>query len=642
MTDARPNRLLDAINSPADLKGRSRAELKQLADEVRDEVIDVVSVTGGHLGSGLGVVELTLAIHSVFDTPADKLIFDVGHQCYPHKILTGRRDRIRTVGAQMSVDEYDAAAQAIDELVAIAAQDEREEVGLEALRVGLKCGGSDGLSGLTANPLIGRIADMVTAAGGQAILTEIPEIFGAERLLMQRAANRQVFDDLVALVNRFKRYFIDHGEPISENPSPGNVAGGITTLEEKSLGAVQKGGHAPLMDVLGYGERLRRPGLSLLEAGAACAALALNPVFLRAATEGIGFMMIHWGLWLTALGTFSLRRGERVNDLMLVSVGLSLMAFAHPFGMLLVFASLPFLALVMPADRLRNAPIPMYLMLLFPMIFCLLSFMYVNWVFVGDGTAFIHTISREGAGLGADTAPGGNGSDVRNLLLSAVSLFAVSPVLFAFFVAARGMGPLRYAVLAVSATLLAGMFLSQTFGFFPSVSLAASLGVTAAAACVARWPISRLNRVELNLLSAGLIGGAGLLFVDNAHETERWRAAMLSRSVAESDPELTGLARALTGRERILFDAEAAPAVIALRNDATGVWSSGTQQFRLASLRNRTDADVLVVRNRASGLGSDRIGRIFPTLYDSGASGYRLAYDGARWRVYELSNEVQP
>ncbi|HBL92856.1 MAG TPA: 1-deoxy-D-xylulose-5-phosphate synthase, partial [Hyphomonas sp.] len=97
MTDARPNRLLDAINSPADLKGRSRAELKQLADEVRDEVIDVVSVTGGHLGSGLGVVELTLAIHSVFDTPADKLIFDVGHQCYPHKILTERRDQMRTL-----------------------------------------------------------------------------------------------------------------------------------------------------------------------------------------------------------------------------------------------------------------------------------------------------------------------------------------------------------------------------------------------------------------------------------------------------------------------------------------------------------------------------------------------------------------
>ena len=159
----------------------------------------------------------------------------------------------------------------------------------------------------------------------------------------------------------------------------------------------------------------------------------------------------------------------------------------------------------------------MYLMLLFPAIFCLLSFMYVNWVFVGEGTAFIATISREAAGLGADTAAGGNGASWRNLLLSFVSLFAVSPVLFAFFVTARGMGPLRYAVLAVFATLLAGMFLSQTFGFFPSVSLAASLGVTGAAACVARWPISRLNRVELNLLSAGLIGGAVLLFVDNLY-----------------------------------------------------------------------------------------------------------------------------
>ena len=394
--------------------------------------------------------------------------------------------------------------------------------------------------------------------------------------------------------------------------------------------------------VVAWFRAFRGNGLSLLEASAACAALTLNPVFLRAATEGIGFMLIHWGLWLTALGTFSLRRGERVNDLMLVSAGLSLMAFAHPFGMLLVFASLPFLALVMPADRLRNAPIPMYLMLLFPAIFCLLSFMYVNWVFVGEGTAFIATISREAAGLGADTAAGGNGASWRNLLLSFVSLFAVSPVLFAFFVTARGMGPLRYAVLAVFATLLAGMFLSQTFGFFPSVSLAASLGVTGAAACVARWPISRLNRVELNLLTAGVIGGAGLLFVDSAHETERWRAAMLGRNVAVSDPELSGLARALTGRDRILFDAEAAPAVIALREDAQGIWSSGTQEFRLASLRNRTVAEVLVVRNRNSGLGSDRIGRIFPTLYDNGASGYRLTYDGARWRVYEASDEVQP
>jgi altronate hydrolase len=182
------------------------------------------------------------------------------------RIPPDRRDRVRSVGAQMSADEYGAAADAIDALVDLAAHDRREAVSVGALRLGLKCGGSDGLSGITANPLIGRAADVVTAAGGQVILTEIPEIFGAERLLMARTAEKDVFDALVALVNRFKRYFIDHGEPISENPSPGNVAGGITTLEEKSLGAVQKGGRATVVDVLGYGERLRRAGLTLLEA----------------------------------------------------------------------------------------------------------------------------------------------------------------------------------------------------------------------------------------------------------------------------------------------------------------------------------------------------------------------------------------
>jgi altronate hydrolase len=177
-----------------------------------------------------------------------------------------RRDRVRSVGAQLSADEYGDAARAIAELGEIAGQDRRREVGLDALRLGLKCGGSDGFSGLTANPLIGRAADAVTAAGGTAILTEIPEMFGAERLLMARARDEATFDRLVVLVNEFKRYFLDHGEPISENPSPGNVEGGITTLEEKSLGAVQKGGRATVTDVLGYGEQVRRPGLVVLEA----------------------------------------------------------------------------------------------------------------------------------------------------------------------------------------------------------------------------------------------------------------------------------------------------------------------------------------------------------------------------------------
>jgi altronate hydrolase len=173
---------------------------------------------------------------------------------------------IRTLGAQAAGDEIEEGLALVDELVEAAAQARREPVPLSALVLGVKCGGSDGFSGLTANPLVGRMSDAVTDAGGTAILTEIPEIFGAEQLLMERAADEAVFEGIAGLVNGFKQYFTAHGEGVSENPSPGNIAGGITTLEEKSLGAVQKGGHAAVTDVIPYGARVRRPGLTLLEA----------------------------------------------------------------------------------------------------------------------------------------------------------------------------------------------------------------------------------------------------------------------------------------------------------------------------------------------------------------------------------------
>ncbi|QBB69406.1 altronate dehydratase [Pseudolysobacter antarcticus] len=174
--------------------------------------------------------------------------------------------RIRAFNTQQVDDEMEAGAAALDELVAIAAQDRREPCALADLVIGLKCGGSDGFSGITANPLIGRIADRIAAAGGTPILTEIPEIFGAEHLLIQRAASTQVGVAIAALVQKFKRYFVDHGQPVSENPSPGNITGGITTLEEKSLGAVQKAGSATVTQVLGYGKRINTTGLALLEA----------------------------------------------------------------------------------------------------------------------------------------------------------------------------------------------------------------------------------------------------------------------------------------------------------------------------------------------------------------------------------------
>jgi altronate hydrolase len=176
------------------------------------------------------------------------------------------RSKVRTLSSQSAGDELAVAAALIDELVAEAAQASREPLPLGALIVGLKCGGSDGFSGLTANPLLGRFSETLAAAGGTPILTEIPEIFGAEQALLDRACDAQTFADAAKLVNRFKRYYLDQGLPVSENPSPGNIAGGITTLEEKSAGAVQKAGTAALASVVAYGGQPSRPGLALLEA----------------------------------------------------------------------------------------------------------------------------------------------------------------------------------------------------------------------------------------------------------------------------------------------------------------------------------------------------------------------------------------
>lgn len=176
------------------------------------------------------------------------------------------RARVRSFAAQATSDETEAGLLAVEELVRIAEQDRREPCAVSELVVGLKCGGSDGFSGISANPLVGKIADRVTNAGGTAVLTEIPEVFGAEHLLMKRAASREVFNDIVTVVNDFKEYFLRNNQPVHENPSPGNIAGGITTLEEKSLGAVQKGGHAIVTEVLRYGQQTTRKGLVLLEA----------------------------------------------------------------------------------------------------------------------------------------------------------------------------------------------------------------------------------------------------------------------------------------------------------------------------------------------------------------------------------------
>ena len=172
--------------------------------------------------------------------------------------------RVRFLVAQEHDDEVAEGIRIVEELKEYAKTFKRTPVSVSRLRVGLKCGGSDGYSGITANPLVGRFSDKLIAAGGSCILTEVPEMFGAEHLLMQRCESREVFDKTVALINDFKDYYTRHNQVIYENPSPGNKKGGITTLEEKSLGCVQKGGHSSVVDVLDYGDTVKKQGLSLL------------------------------------------------------------------------------------------------------------------------------------------------------------------------------------------------------------------------------------------------------------------------------------------------------------------------------------------------------------------------------------------
>lgn len=173
-------------------------------------------------------------------------------------------DRVKFMIAQEHDDEIADGLKLIGELVAYAKTFHRTKCDASKLVVGLKCGGSDGFSGLTANPLIGRVSDFIVGAGGSTILTEVPEMFGAETILMDRCPDRETFDKTVHLINDFKNYFISHNQVVYENPSPGNKKGGITTLEDKSLGCVQKSGMAPVSDVISIGSSVRKPGLNLL------------------------------------------------------------------------------------------------------------------------------------------------------------------------------------------------------------------------------------------------------------------------------------------------------------------------------------------------------------------------------------------
>ncbi len=173
-------------------------------------------------------------------------------------------ERVKFLTCQQVEDEFEAGREILKDLCAYASQFEREEMSVSELVVGMKCGGSDGLSGITANPTVGRFSDLLVAMGGSTVLTEVPEMFGAESFLLNRCVSTEVFEKASNMLNGFKDYFISHHEVVYDNPSPGNKQGGITTLEDKSCGCVQKGGSAPIVDVIGYAEAVTKRGLNML------------------------------------------------------------------------------------------------------------------------------------------------------------------------------------------------------------------------------------------------------------------------------------------------------------------------------------------------------------------------------------------
>lgn len=285
------------------VNGQAQQIIDRFKREINPEDIDAVEVFKHNYGcSQLGDdhENTQKALADIINHPNAGGVLVIGLGCENNQIkylkkFIGQYDesRVRYLVAQDVEDEVEAGLEMLNEIYTIMRNDKREPLPVSELKVGLKCGGSDGFSGITANPLVGVFSDFLVAQGGTTILTEVPEMFGAETILMERATDMEVFQKTVSLINDFKDYYQKHNLPVYENPSPGNKDGGISTLEDKSLGCTQKGGTATVVDVLKYAEPIRRNGLNLLS----------SPGNDLVAASALGFSGCQMVLFTTGRGT---------------------------------------------------------------------------------------------------------------------------------------------------------------------------------------------------------------------------------------------------------------------------------------------------------------------------------------------------
>jgi len=290
------------INTVGCVNHLAQALVRQCKERFSEQADDFLAVTHpfgcSQLGDDLAQTKQLLA--SLASNPNAGAVLFLGLGCENNQLSaliaelpSDLSDRVSYFNAQ-EVDDEEAIGMAhIEKLLATMANDKRVACPVSKLTLAMKCGGSDGLSGLTANPLLGRISEKMAGYGATVILTETPEMFGAEQVLMNNAANENVYNDIVSLVDGFKQYFIDNNQPVYENPSPGNKDGGLTTLEDKSLGAIQKGGNAPVQGVIQYGEKATaKNGITLLQGpgndAVSCTALAASGANMVLFTTGRG------------------------------------------------------------------------------------------------------------------------------------------------------------------------------------------------------------------------------------------------------------------------------------------------------------------------------------------------------------------
>jgi len=290
------------INTVGCVNHLAQSLVRQCKEKFNDFADDFLAVTHpfgcSQLGDDLAQTKKLLA--SLASNPNAGAVLFLGLGCENNQLSAlitdlpeDITDRVSYFNAQEVDDEEAIGMVHIEKLLAKMAKDKRELCPVSKLTLAMKCGGSDGLSGLTANPLLGRITEKMASFGATVLLTETPEMFGAEQVLMNNAVNEKVYQKVVNLVDSFKQYFIDNNQPVYENPSPGNKAGGLTTLEDKSLGAIQKGGNAPVQDVINYGEKATaKNGITLLQGpgndAVSCTALAASGANMVLFTTGRG------------------------------------------------------------------------------------------------------------------------------------------------------------------------------------------------------------------------------------------------------------------------------------------------------------------------------------------------------------------